>query len=155
VIASAGNAQATIAFTRPYANGSPITSYTVTVSPGGATLVGSKSPITVTGLTNGTSYTFIVTATNAVGTGPPSAPSNAVIPAGVPDAPTNVTATAGNGQATVGFTAPSANGSPITSYTVTASPDGKTATGSGSPIMVTGLKHGTAYTSSGRRAARS
>jgi hypothetical protein len=35
---------------------------------------------TITALTNGTSYTFKVTATNAIGTGPPSAASNAVTP---------------------------------------------------------------------------
>ncbi|MHB8650931.1 MAG: fibronectin type III domain-containing protein, partial [Gaiellaceae bacterium] len=38
-------------------------------SPGGATATGSAGPITVTGLTNGTSYTFTVTATNSAGTG--------------------------------------------------------------------------------------
>jgi hypothetical protein len=35
---------------------------------------------TVTGLTNGTSYTFTVSATNAIGAGPPSTASNAVTP---------------------------------------------------------------------------
>jgi hypothetical protein len=79
--ATAGNAQATVTFTAPVSNGgSPITGYTVTSSPGGITRTGSASPITVTGLTNGTTYTFTVTATNANGTGPASAPSNSVIP---------------------------------------------------------------------------
>ena len=47
---------------------------------------------TVTGLTNGTPYTFTVTATNAAGTSPASAASAAATPAAVPDAPTGVTA---------------------------------------------------------------
>ena len=52
--------------------GSAITDYTVTSSPGSITAQGSASPITVTGLTNGTAYTFTVAATNAAGTGPSS-----------------------------------------------------------------------------------
>jgi len=65
----------------------------------------------------------------------------------VPDAPTIGTATAGDGQASVSFTAPSNNGgAAITGYTVTSSPDGKIGTGTGSPITVTGLTNGTAYT---------
>ena len=144
--ATAGNAQAVVSFAPGSNGGSPITSYTVTSSPGGITATGTASPITVTGLTNSTAYTFTVTATNAVGTGPASAPSNSVTP-GLPGAPTIGTAAAGNAQALVSFTAPASNGgSPITSYTVTSSPGGITATGTASPMVVTGLTNGTPYT---------
>ena len=47
---------------------------------GGQQATGTASPITVDGLTNGDTYTFTVTATNATGTGLASAASNAVIP---------------------------------------------------------------------------
>jgi photosystem II stability/assembly factor-like uncharacterized protein len=85
VTAVAGNAQAILSFTAPASDGgSQITSYTVTSNPGGITASGISSPITVTGLTNGTAYTFTVTATNAIGTGPASAASNSVTPDIVP-----------------------------------------------------------------------
>src|SRR5258708_12240989 len=64
---------------------------------------------TVIGLANGSAYTFTVTATNSVGTGPASAASTAVTPLGPPGAPNNVSATAGNTQATVSWTAPPPN----------------------------------------------
>ena len=70
VSAIAGNAQASVSFSAPSSDGgSAITGYTVTSSPGGLTGTGAASPISVTGLTNGTAYTFTVTATNAIGTG--------------------------------------------------------------------------------------
>jgi hypothetical protein len=70
-----------VTFTAPAsAGGSPITSFTVTSSPGSVTASGASSPITVSGLTNGTAYTFTATATNAQGTGPASAASNSVTP---------------------------------------------------------------------------
>ena len=150
VSATAGNGQATVTFTPPADNGgSAITGYTVTSNSGGVTASGAASPITVTGLTNGTAYTFTVAATNIAGTGPASAASNSVTPAApatVPGAPTGVSATAGNGQATVTFAAPANNGSAITGYTVTSNPGDITATGTASPITVTGLTNGTAYT---------
>ena len=84
VVATPGDTQARVAFTAPTDAGtSPITGYTVTVQPGGATVMGTASPIAVPGLTNGMSYTFTVAATNAVGTGAASSPSNSVTPKGV------------------------------------------------------------------------
>lgn len=79
--AIAGDAQATVEFTPPaFTGGSAITGYTVTANPGGATAMGGASPVTFTGLTNGTTYTFMVTASNAAGTGVSSTASNAVTP---------------------------------------------------------------------------
>ena len=144
---------ATILFGAPANDGgSDITGYTVTQitptpSAGQVPVNGASSPITVTGLTNGIAYTFTVTATNAVGIS--IAASTSVTPAGAPDAPTIVTATATgvSGEATVTFTAPANNGdAAITTYTVTSSSGGITATGASSPITITGLANGTAYT---------
>jgi len=82
VTATAGNASASVAFTAPASDGgSPITGYTVTSSPGNFTATGATSPINVTGLTNGTAYTFTVVATNAVGNSVASSASAAVTPA--------------------------------------------------------------------------
>ena len=146
--ASAGNTQVVITFTAPVSNGgSVITGYTVTSSPGNFTGTGSASPILVTGLTNGTAYTFTVTATNAIGTSLASSASNSITPSTVPGAPTGVSATTGNAQATVTFTAPVSNGgSAITGYTVTSSPGNFIGSGSSSPITVTGLINGYANT---------
>jgi hypothetical protein len=80
--ANGGNAQASISWSAAPANGSPVTGYSVTASPGGATayISGATTSTVMSGLTNGTTYTFTATATNAVGTSPPSAPSDAVTP---------------------------------------------------------------------------
>ncbi|MFB5763607.1 S-layer homology domain-containing protein [Paenibacillus medicaginis] len=81
VTAVAGNGRATVSFTAPSDNGgSAITGYEVTAEPGGAVAAGTSSPIVVTGLSNGTSYTFTVKAINEVGASAASAASNAVVP---------------------------------------------------------------------------
>ena len=82
--ASAGDAQATLSWSAPASDGgSAITSYTATASPGGATCTANApaTTCTVTGLTNGTPYTFAVTAMNTVGTSPASVSSASVTPA--------------------------------------------------------------------------
>ena len=78
-----GDGEVSVAFTAPADDGgSAITGYTVTSAPGGFTGTGTASPIVVPGLTNGTSYTFTVTATNAIGTSQPSGASAAATPKG-------------------------------------------------------------------------
>lgn len=151
VVATAFGGSASVAFTAPGANGSAITGYTVTASPGNITATGTTSPIEVTGLTNGTAYTFTVKATNAIGTGPASAPSAAVTPqASAPQAPTIVSVSPGNSALTVSFNAGATGGSAITSFTATASPGGATATGTAkdglNALTITGLTNGTNYT---------
>ena len=145
--------QADVTFTAPASDGgSPITSYEVTSSPGGitGTLSGaSGGTVNIKGLAIGTAYTFTVTASNAVYTSESSvASSPAITPITTPDAPTIGTATTlSDSEISVAFTPPSnGGGSPITSYTVTSSPGGHTATGSTSPIVVSGLNGGTGYT---------
>ena len=89
--AVAGDGQATVTIT-PLAGGS-VTNYTVLSGPGGktCTIAAPATSCTVTGLTNGTSYTFTVSATNATGTSPASAPSNAITPTSTTAATTTTT----------------------------------------------------------------
>jgi subtilisin family serine protease len=145
--ATPGNGQVVLTWTVPGSNGgSPITSYTATATPGGATCTVTTLGCTIGGLTNGTTYTFVVTATNAVGTGPASASASAT-PATVPGAPTGLTATPGNGQVVLTWLAPASNGGgAITGYTATASPGGATCTVTTLGCTIAGLTNGTAYT---------
>jgi len=84
----AGDSEATVSWTAPASNGgASILSYTVLASPGGATATtsdGTTLSITVTGLTNGTPYTFTVKATNSVGGSAASSASSATVPVDVP-----------------------------------------------------------------------
>jgi len=81
ISAVAGNGQATIIWDAPETdNGLPVTGYTVTSTPGDKTCISATLTCTITGLDNGTSYTFSATATSAVGDSVASDASNAVTP---------------------------------------------------------------------------
>jgi len=155
-VATAGVSEASVAFTAPTANGgSPITSYTVTSTPGGVTATGASSPIVVPGLTAGTAYTFTVRANTAAGNGAESVASNSVTPtagAVAPPAPTIGTATsAGATSVTVTHTTNGSGGSPITGCTITpyiagVAQTAQTFTDTLLTHTLTGLTTGTAYT---------
>ena len=155
-----GNEEITLSWTAPSSDGGDsITGYRVEYTPSGgsASFVNTGSSLalyTVSGLSNGTSYTFRVAAITAVGTGPYSSASSSLSPlATVPGAPTSLTGTPGDGQASLTWASPSNNGgSSITDYVVEYSSDnGSTWTAfshtasSAASIIVTGLTNGTSY----------
>ena len=81
VTATPGKGMVTVSFESPKSDGgSPVTYYTVTSVPRGIEVKGTKSPVTVQGLSDGKTYAFTVTASNSVGTGLASRPSNCVTP---------------------------------------------------------------------------
>lgn len=148
--ASAASARATVAFQAPSSTGGMvITGYTASCVTGATAITasGTKSPIVVTGLTNGSTYACSVAAKNAMGTGASSA-TVAAAPVAVtakPGTPVVSGLTAGTGQISVAFSAGS--GGTASSYTATCSSTSasKTTSGSSSPLVVTGLTAGTSY----------
>jgi hypothetical protein len=149
-VATAGDGQASVTWTKPADNGVTISGYTATSSGGQTCSTTGADTLTcvVTGLTNGTAYTFTVTANNIVGDSDPSPDSNSVTPGTEPATPSAPVATAGDSQASVTWTKPADNGPPIRSYTVTSSAGQVCTTNDADTLTcdVTGLTNGTAYT---------
>jgi predicted phage tail protein len=161
VVGTAGSSQVSLSWTAPSDNGGAlITDYAIQYSSnGGGTWIpftdgeSANTSTVVTGLANGTEYTFQVAAINAAGTGTYSASSLGVTPVTTPGAPTSVIETPGDGQVSLSWTAPSSNGgSAITDYVVQySSNSGGTwttfadGTSTNTTATVTGLSNGTAY----------
>ena len=184
---SGGDTSATISFTPGRNGGAAITTETITATntssnatttytitsgtslvTGSATFPGSDTATTtpfgqirykMTGLTNGQTYTFTVTATNSVGTSAASTASLAVTPLTAPDAVSGLVATAGNGQVVLSWVSPGAaglGGGTFVSYTIykklhsagnySGTADiTDTASVNDTSATITGLTNGTAY----------
>lgn len=143
-----GSQSASLTWTPPLSTGgSPITSYLVVSNPSAVSIISSPGQV-ITGLTNGTSYTFQVYARNIIGESVASSPSNSVSSSSSPDQPVITGVSGGVGSATISWTAPASNGSAITSYKIISNPVSSTTTVSGSltTATVTGLSAGTFYT---------
>ncbi|MGH3292745.1 MAG: Ig-like domain-containing protein, partial [Trebonia sp.] len=100
-------------------NGAPVEYYTVYTN--GAPHQCASSPCDVTGLTNGTSYTVYVTATNSVGQGKQSGTTTGQ-PNAVPDQVTGLATDVGDGQVTLTWQPAQVDGTPVTGYEVEISP---------------------------------
>ena len=157
LVASAAGVSGTIsvAFTSGSNNGSAITNYKYSTDGTNFTTFSpaqTASPVTISGLTNGTSYTLYLKAVNSAGESVASAATSvAVTPYTNPAAPTSLVASAAgvSGTISVAFTAGSSNGSAITNYKY--STDGTNFTAfspaqTASPVTISGLTNGTAYT---------
>ena len=156
--ATASDTKVDLSWTTPANNsGDPVTGYSIYqgTSAGAETLLTSTSTTATTfpstGLTNGTTYYFKVTAVTLAGEGPFSNEASAT-PATLPGASSGLRATSGNGRAVLDWTAPVNNGgSAITSCNIYegTSSGGETllqSTGSSVPTFtVTGLTNGTRY----------
>jgi fibronectin type 3 domain-containing protein len=164
VSATAGNAQVSLSWSSPTSNGgAAVTSYNVYLSTT-AGLQGTKiaqvpgTSYTATGLQDGTTYYFEVTAVNSIGESVPSLQVTATPVTSVPTtsatppaAPGNLLATAGNAQVSLSWSSPTSNGgAAVTSYNVylstTAGLQGtKIAQVPGTSYTATGLQDGTTY----------
>jgi gliding motility-associated-like protein len=146
LVATPGNAQVSIVFTSGSNGGSTITGYEYSLND--STWIAAaqtSSPITITGLTNGTSYSIKLRAKNVIGNGAIS-DAVSVTPVSTPSAPTNLIATPGNTQVSIAFTSGSNGGSAITGYEYSLN-NGTwiAASQTSSPITITGLTNGTIY----------
>lgn len=125
----AGDAMVTVSWSPPSEpGGTPVRGYIVRTGERSVVAPPDARSVDFTGLTNGTAYSFTVTASNDAGPGLTSTPTLDVTPtasAGRPSAPFGVEAIAGNGLATVRWSSPTRPGSsPITGYEVVTLPLG-------------------------------
>lgn len=139
-----------LAWDAPLANGAPITSYRVTVQPGGATRECTSTTCTIDNLTNNVEHRFTVAARNEVDWSPESPLSAPARPDARPAAPAAPRVERGDARLLVSWAAPQNPGSPITRYELEVVPAPATGPATigvtSTSHVVTGLQNGRAYT---------
>jgi surface protein len=152
-----GDQRADLSWSAPASNGgAAISDYLVEYNSGSSWTTFTRSASTattvrVTGLTNGTSYSFRVSAINSAGTSTPSTASASVLIATVPGAPTSLTTTAGNSRVDLAWSAPASNGgAAVSDYLVEFNSGSGWTTfvrsaSTATSVRVTGLTNGTSY----------
>ncbi|MCU1415560.1 MAG: fibronectin type protein [Microbacteriaceae bacterium] len=154
VAAVADTASADVAWSAPGSNGgSPVTGYVASAyaaSTGGSAIATCTTTTAVAcaipSLANGTTYYVSVVAQNAAGSGVESSPRTIVTPLARPSAPTIGSVTTGNAFLTVNFTAGAQGSSAITGYQYQLNGGSwVSTTATSSPITLSGLTNGTAY----------
>ena len=146
LVEQVGNGQVALSWTAPEDNGSPITGYTVNYN-GGSQQCPSTT-CTISGLSNGTTYTFTAVAQNEVGDSEESPASAEATPDVRPEAPGAPTVEFGDGELTLDWNTPENEGTPITSYDVQINPASGRSQQSvnGTQMTWTGLTNGQNYT---------
>jgi len=152
-----GDQRADLSWSAPASNGgAAISDYLVEYNSGSSWTTFTRSASTattvrVTGLINGTSYSFRVSAINSAGTSTPSTASALVLIATVPGAPTSLTTTSGNSRVDLAWSAPASNGgAAISDYLVEYNSGSGWTTfvrsaSTATSVRVTGLTNGTSY----------
>ena len=151
--ATATSGGATVTFTAGATGGSAITKYQYTTDNGSNwfdAVSGATSPVTIRGLTDGTTYSVKLRAVNAVGEGTAAASAASVTPRSTAWMPTSLVATPGDGSASIAFTSPGSDGSStITNYKYELNGSGTyvalSPTDATSPVTIPGLTNGTTY----------
>jgi hypothetical protein len=148
---TSGNQQLSVSFSEGPNGGAAISNYQYSINNGGSYTTVSPaqttSPIVITGLVNGTSYSVKLRAVNAIGAGAASSTVTGT-PADVPSAPTILTTLSGNQSAYVYITNGTLGGSPITNYEYTLNGSTWIALSPAdplTPIEISGLTNGTTY----------
>jgi hypothetical protein len=145
-----GNASVQVSWEAAAANGAAVTSYTLSWNGGSVRLGPTARSRNVTGLTNGTGYTFTVRAANRVGTGPGSSTARLVPSGGAPDAPGNFQVTTSGSSLTLSWTRPNLKGNTLQGYDIAAnSTDGqgtsKADSTTSTRATISGLTSGSTY----------